>query len=173
MKRSASSREVKIPLDPAAGSGVWNGPRATSPPARSRWDVLGRTVVQRTSAECRRIWNGPFLRVPLPRFSRGQTGLRQGTELVCAGQASSGAALAWATGVVQVITPVGVWLGWAMAAWNLSFQAGRSCPVKLRGRSSPRMSSRRSRSRRSRRERQGSPSAVRPVPRSPVPRWDR
>lgn len=47
--------------------------------------------------------------VSVPRFSRGPTGLRQGTDLVCAGQASSGATLAWATGVGLVITPAGVW----------------------------------------------------------------
>lgn len=32
MNRSASSREVNIPIEPATGSGVWNGPRARSPP---------------------------------------------------------------------------------------------------------------------------------------------
>jgi hypothetical protein len=46
--------------------------------------------------------------VPQLRFSRGPTRLRHGTDCVCTGQASSGATLTWATGVILVFSPLGV-----------------------------------------------------------------
>jgi hypothetical protein len=45
--------------------------------------------------------------IPVPRCSRGPTGLPKGTGLVCAGQASSGAPPTWAAGVVLVVPPEG------------------------------------------------------------------